>query len=112
LGLDTGSAYVINCELSANKDCGLIMSKVNVMLEESLFYSNIRYAIHLPNRDQRILLKAKYKDHKRLINGKIGGDWGTVSLLRPTGVGCCGLTDPERGPSESKSFKNREKQQQ
>jgi hypothetical protein len=66
------------------------MSKVFVEIDHCFINNNLRYAINLPSREMKALLKTKYKDPMKFIIGKIGDEWGTVNLNNKS-TGCCGI---------------------
>ena len=76
--LEAGNIYINYSDFIDNKNHGIYMNKVTTYIKNGTFFGNIGYAVHIPTAEEKILLKFKFDDFKKSVNGNIGGSWGTV----------------------------------
>lgn len=65
------------------------MNKILTYISGGHFTGNTDFAIHIPSEDQKMLLKFNQNELKKIIEGEVGGNWGTLLVSR-RGVQCLG----------------------
>ena len=71
-----------------------MLNNVYTRIVNSTFFNNFSsYAIYIHSEDQKPLLKIDVEsasDYRRLINGIVGGVWGSMKFEKKRNAGCCG----------------------
>ena len=96
---------IINkCIIEKNIKSGISMANSFIYCSDSFINDNLEYAIHISNKDYRYAFReSNIKEHKNIIHGNLGGDWGEINLEEKTFCqsGCFGGNKNQKNKKDS-----------